>query len=95
MPEIRVTDRYIRMGVRGSEDFQRGSLRTHDIGRKGFSKRIGGKLKRTGKWATQSFLVSHEETPETKERFFRQANYLITREHTGTPLSHAKLRKLL
>ncbi len=95
MPEIRVTDRYIRMGIRTPDDFRRGSLRTHDIGRKGYSKRIGGKLKTTGRWATQSFLVSHEETPEAKVRFLSQANDLIRREKLGTPLSFAKLRKVL
>lgn len=36
-------------------------FRTHDVGRPGHTQRTAGVLKRTGKWATQSFLFSKKD----------------------------------
>lgn len=52
---------YHRIRVADPKKFVKGSFRTHDIGRKGHSKRIGGKLKSTGKWATQAYLITKED----------------------------------
>ena len=57
---IEITERYVRVRVKHPRKFHTGSFRTHDFGRKGWSKRIGGLLKKTGEWATQSYLVSKE-----------------------------------
>jgi len=95
MPEIRRTEKYLRIGVRDTSDFFESSLRTHDIGKKGFSKRIAGRLKATGKWGTQSFLVSHDESPEMKMRFFVQANNYIRKNRLGKPLSLSRLNRLM
>jgi len=61
MPEVRVSDRYIRIGLRSPEEFVPSSFRTHDIGRPGHSKRIAGILKSTGEWATQAWLINKED----------------------------------
>jgi hypothetical protein len=50
--------RYHRIRVCDPKKFKAGSFRAHDIGRRGHSKRIAGRLKKSGKWATQAFLVS-------------------------------------
>jgi hypothetical protein len=55
------TARYVRIRVRNPRQFIWGSLRTHDVGRRGFTKRIAGRLKRSGRWATQAWLISREE----------------------------------
>ncbi|MCJ7768019.1 hypothetical protein MUP79_06480 [Candidatus Bathyarchaeota archaeon] len=49
--------KYLRVRVRSPSVFRKGTLRTQDIGRAGHSKRIAGQLKRTGKWATQNFMI--------------------------------------
>lgn len=49
--------RYIGIRVRNPALFRKSSLRTQDIGRKGHTSRIGGVLKKTGRWATQSYRV--------------------------------------
>lgn len=55
---IEITDRFVRVRVKHPRNFHTGSFRTHDFGRKGWNKRIGGILKKTNQWATQSYLVS-------------------------------------
>lgn len=55
---VEVKGKYIRIRVRPPQAFKSGSFRTHDIGRKGHSKRIAGISRKTGKWQTQSFLVN-------------------------------------
>ena len=49
--------RYLRIRQRDPKRFIKSSFRTQDIGRKGHSYRIAGKLKRTGRFATQSFRI--------------------------------------
>jgi len=62
--------KYVRFRVREPTAFKTGTLRTHDVGRKGHSKRIAGRLKTSGKWATQAFLVAKRDfaqpTPAVK-----------------------------
>jgi hypothetical protein len=53
--------RYLRIRVRKPTDFKPGSFRTQDIGRKGHSKRIAGRLKGSRKYATQAFLVNKKD----------------------------------
>jgi hypothetical protein len=53
--------RYLRVRVRAPSQFVKGSFRTQDIGRKGHSKRIAGRLKASGKWATQNFLINKKD----------------------------------
>jgi len=48
--------------------FKKGSLRTQDIGRKGHSKRIAGRLKSTGRWSTQNFLILKKDLKSLKTR---------------------------
>jgi hypothetical protein len=57
----RFTQKFARYRVKDPEKFREGSLRTHDIGRAGHSKRIAGQLKGTGKWETQAILVSRAD----------------------------------
>ena len=54
---IEITDNYVRVRVREPKRFVRKSFRTHSLGR-GWSKRVAGVLKDSGKWATQTYLVS-------------------------------------
>lgn len=58
---VHLTTRFARYRVLSPRLFVTGSLRTQDVGRKGHSKRIAGRLKKSGKWATQSFLVSRKD----------------------------------
>lgn len=58
---IEVTKRFVRVRVRDPKVFKKSTFRTHDIGRKGHSKRIAGIRKKTGKWGTQSFLISRSD----------------------------------
>jgi hypothetical protein len=70
--------KYIRIRVRNPKSFVKGSFRTHDIGRKGHSKRIAGILKRGRKWATQAFLVPKGER-HLVPKFVKQAKRLARR----------------
>lgn len=73
MPKIHKTKRFIRIRILDPKLFRKSSLRTHDIGRKGFSKRIAGKLKKTGEWQTQAILISRDESPSMKKKLRKQA----------------------
>jgi hypothetical protein len=70
-----VTEKYVRVRMRDPDKFIRGSIRTHDIGREGFSKRLAGKLKSTGEWATQSWLISREEPKQRAEKLLEAIEY--------------------
>lgn len=70
--KIRATEDYVRIEMRDPDIFIRGTLRTHDIGRVGFSKRIAGRVRKTGEWETQSFLVSRNEPDERAKKLFVQ-----------------------
>lgn len=56
-----ITKQYERWRIREPSEFRKGSFRTHDIGRKGWSKRIAGRLKKGNEWATQAILISRKE----------------------------------
>lgn len=53
--------RYYHIRVKPKGEFDPETFRTHDIGRKGHSKRIAGKFKKTGKWGTQKYLISRAD----------------------------------
>lgn len=75
---VHITDRYERWRIRDPSEFDASTFRTHDIGRKGYSKRIAGVLKYNGgKWATQSLLISHDEPEHVKRKLRQQALYMI------------------
>jgi len=61
MPGAELKKNYWRIRVRDPKDFEKGSFRTDDIGRKGHSLRIAGILKKSGKWATQSWLLHKDD----------------------------------
>jgi hypothetical protein len=56
-----LTKRYARYRVQEPRLFEKESLRTQDIGRKGHSKRIAGIKKSTGKYETQAILISRPD----------------------------------
>jgi hypothetical protein len=70
-----ITENYIRVRVRPPESFIKGSIRTHDIGRKGYSKRLAGRTKKTGKWATQAFLIARNEPLATKKKILAELGF--------------------
>lgn len=55
------TGRYVRVRVKSPKSFKPKSFRTHDIGRAGHSKRVAGKLKKSGRWGTQAYLIPKKE----------------------------------
>lgn len=59
--KVHLTRQHARYRIRSPSKFIKGSFRTHDIGRAGHSKRIAGKLKDTGEWATQSILIAKKD----------------------------------
>jgi len=69
--KVHKTERFDRYRVREPEEFEKSSFRTHDIGRPGFSKRVAGQLKSSGKWQTQSFLVSRKEPAKRKMKLLK------------------------
>lgn len=72
-----MTKDYERWRVKSPSAFIPGSFRTHDFGRAGYSKRIAGRLRGTGKWATQSILISHREPAHVKAMLRASAKRLI------------------
>ncbi len=58
---VEVTKRFVRVRVKHPRLFSPRTFRVHDIGRKGHSKRVAGILRKTGKWATQGYLVSRAD----------------------------------
>ena len=74
-----MTRRFERHRIRNPDEFIKGSFRTQDIGKKGLSKRIAGRLKKTGRWATQSILISRQEPVSMKRRLRKSAKELIER----------------
>jgi hypothetical protein len=71
------TANFERWRVRDPSIFLPFSFRTHDVGRQGFSKRIAGKLRSTGKWATQSILIANAEPIAMKRKLREIAKSLI------------------
>jgi len=59
--KVHLTKNYARYRQIDPEKFVPGSFRTHDIGRTGHTKRIAGRLRSTGKWATQSILIARDD----------------------------------
>jgi hypothetical protein len=70
------TKQYERHRILPPGKFKKTSFRTHDIGKKGFSKRIAGQIKGTNKWMTQSLLISRAEPATMKRKLRKEAKYL-------------------
>jgi len=69
MSKTRISrSRYHRVRIRDPKRFINGTIRTHDIGRKGHTKRLAGQLKKSGKWATQAILLSKKDFTTTKNK---------------------------
>ena len=79
MPEVEMTERYERHRIVNSNVCIPNSFRTHDIGKKGRTKRIACISKITGKWITQSMLISHNEPSEMKRKLRAQVSQLKSR----------------
>ena len=87
---VRVTEKYIHFPIRETGEFRKGSFRTDDIGKKGFSKRVAGKLKGTGKWATQKYLISREEPTSVKQEFIKRGLDEMNRLERASSLSKSR-----
>jgi hypothetical protein len=74
------TKNFERHRVREPSAFQRGSLRTYDIGRPGYSKAVIGRLKGSSRTSLQSLLIARKERPEMKSRLRSNARLLLMRE---------------
>ncbi len=72
---VHITKQFERHRIRDPSEFKKGSFRTPEYGKTGFSKRITGQLKRNG-WATQSLLISHKEPMSRKRKLRKQARKL-------------------
>lgn len=83
---------FIRMAVRGKEDFDPESFRTHVLDG---HRRVAGKLKTTGEWQTQAFLVRRDAPIGKIKYWLSKANELIARYKTGKRLSAKKLEDLM
>jgi hypothetical protein len=59
--KVHLTKRYARYRIKNPSQFKKSTLRTHDIGRSGHSKRIAGKLKKNNRWVTQSILIARKD----------------------------------
>lgn len=60
-PKVHMTKQYVRYRINNPNDFDKKTIRTQDIGRKGHSKRLGGINKKTGEWETQAILITRED----------------------------------
>lgn len=76
---VELTDRYLRIRVRSPGVFKEKSFRTDDIGRKGHSKRIAGIRKKTGKWATQTWLINRKDLRERDARAWNLLSGVLVR----------------
>lgn len=68
---IEIGKRFVRVRIRSPKVFKRGTFRTHDIGRKGHSLRIAAIRKKTGKFATQSFIILKKDLVRGDPRALR------------------------
>ena len=67
---VELRGRQLRIRIKSPSSFFSGSFRTHDVGERGKLMRIAGKLKKTGKWATQSWVLqlnNYKNKEETTE----------------------------
>ena len=92
--KVHITERFERHRIRDPNDFIEGSFRTHDIGKKGFSKRIAGRLKGTGEWATQSLLISRDEPPAMKKQLRRNAENMLVWSKESPELKTVRFGKI-
>ena len=99
MVSVEKTKNFYRIRVRDPQLFVAGTFRTQDIGRDitkkvDYSGRIAGILKTTGKYATQSYLVSRY-SPDGRlrdnEEVMRDVNYFV--EMANAELMREKKKK--
>jgi len=70
---VHFTEEYARLRIKEPKLFKKTSFRTHDIGRRGHTKRIAGRLKSTGKWETQAMLIPREEySPALARKYLKK-----------------------
>ncbi len=79
---VEITQKFIRIRLKDPKLFR--TFRIHDVGRKGFDKRIAGIRKKTGKWETQAWLISRQglrkKDPRTVRLFMNIAQELPQKE---------------
>lgn len=68
---VEVTKKYVRIRVRDPRVFAKNTFRTHDMGRKGHSRRIAGIRKKTGMWETQAYLILRSDIKKLDPRALR------------------------
>lgn len=78
MKKPHFTKRFARYRIENPNKFIKSSLRTHDIGRKGHSKRIAGRLKSTGEWKTQAILIAKSDYMKGLRLKKRKDRYVIS-----------------
>jgi len=91
MPEVRETANFIRIAVRGKDEFKPKSFRTKKLKT---SSIVLGKLKSTGKWETQAFLV-RKDAPRSKVKYYLDKANDILRKEGRKPLSLSKIKQLI
>ena len=66
---VEIKGKILRVRVKNPKMFRRGTFRTQDVGSRGHTMRVGGRLKSTGRWETQSWRFPvkdvHARRPET------------------------------
>ena len=73
--KVHKTTRYERIRIRDPRRFA--EFRIKDIGRKGYSKIIVGRLRNTRRWVTQAVLISRVESQSTKVKLRAKAKNKI------------------
>ena len=89
-----LTQTYLRIRVRSPTAFKKDSFKTDDIGRPGHSKRVAGILKKTGKWATQTWLINRKDLKKRDPKAWRLLRDIM-REYPKTKASVSRALKKL
>lgn len=91
---VELTSRYLRIRLEDPRKFKK--FRTHDVGRKGHSKRLAGLSKRTGKWETQAWLLSRADLKKHDSRTWGMLLDLATKvKPQDSKKIHLSLRRLI
>jgi len=77
MPRVDYTANFERRRIRDPNLFA--EFKSKDIGRKGFSYIVLGRLKGTNKWVTQSLRIHKMESPKMKAKLRKNARDMIRR----------------
>jgi len=76
---VEIGKTFVRIRVRSPWIFKSGTFRTQDIGRRGHSLRIAAIKKKTGKWATQSYLILKKDIKKGDQKTLRLINQIKSR----------------